>query len=250
MEVHPHAIHHEKKWKDYLFEFLMLFLAVTAGFFMENQREHLTEEHRVREYARSLIQDLARDTSMVAETIQRINNSVVHIDRFAKFVEGKKIEELRNIDLYAYTLFIDGYRPYTWNRATIDQIKNSGSLRYFTNDSIVNSISAYDAFTHHMDEDYKGDEERSDRTMEKKAELINLNYEPYLQEQLRAGNDSLPPETPGRTLLTKDINQIKMLVNKKLIIKYALLVRSQQELPHLIKDANRLILALKSEYDL
>jgi tRNA(Glu) U13 pseudouridine synthase TruD len=250
MEAHPHPVHHEKKWKDYLFEFLMLFLAVTAGFFMENQREHYTEKQRVREYARSLVQDLIRDTSMLKETISRINNSIVHIDRFAEFLEGKQISDLRNIDLYKYTFFIDGYRPYTWNRATIEQIKSSGSLRYFTNDSIVNSISAYDAFTHHMDEDYKGDDERSDRTMEKKAELINLNYGALLQERLRTGNDSLPAETPGRELLTKDINQLKILVNQKLIIKNALLVRSQTELPLLIKNANELILKLKDAYEL
>ena len=250
METHPHPVHHEKKWKDYLFEFLMLFLAVTAGFFMENQREHYTENQRVREYARSLVQDLIRDTIMVQETIGRINNSVSHIDRFAEFVKGKQISDLRNIDVYAYTVFIDGYRPYTWNRATIDQIKSSGSLRYFTNDSIVNEISAYDAFTHHLDEDYQGDEARSDRTLERKAELVDLNYSPLLQERIRSGDDSLLVETPGRTLLTKDINQIKTLVNQKLIIRTALLVRSKIELPLLIKDANRLIQELKSEYDL
>ncbi len=101
-----------------------------------------------------------------------------------------------------------------------------------------------------MDEDYKGDDERSDRTMDKKAELINLNYGVLLQERLRAGNDSLPPETPGHELLTKDINQLKILVNQKLIIKNALLVRSQTELPLLIKNANELILKLKEAYEL
>jgi hypothetical protein len=47
MEVH-HSSHvqHSKKWKDYLYEFLMLFLAVTAGFFVENQREHFIENKR------------------------------------------------------------------------------------------------------------------------------------------------------------------------------------------------------------
>ncbi len=35
---HPH-VHHSKKWKNYLYEFLMLFLAVTAGFFVENLRK-------------------------------------------------------------------------------------------------------------------------------------------------------------------------------------------------------------------
>ena len=39
MEIHhhPHA-HHKKKWTDYLFEFLMLFMAWV--FFVEKQREH------------------------------------------------------------------------------------------------------------------------------------------------------------------------------------------------------------------
>src|SRR5687768_10481992 len=44
MEVHHHPhVHHSTKWKSYLYEFLMLFLAVTAGFFVENQREHYIE---------------------------------------------------------------------------------------------------------------------------------------------------------------------------------------------------------------
>ena len=33
MEVHHHGhVHHQKKWKEYLFQFLMLFLAITAWF--------------------------------------------------------------------------------------------------------------------------------------------------------------------------------------------------------------------------
>src|SRR5205085_10193866 len=37
MEVHkhPHHVTHKKKWGEYLLEFLMLFLAVTMGFFAE-----------------------------------------------------------------------------------------------------------------------------------------------------------------------------------------------------------------------
>ena len=52
MEIHhhPHA-HHKKKWTDYLFEFLMLFMAVSLGFFVENQREHYIENHRSEQYA-------------------------------------------------------------------------------------------------------------------------------------------------------------------------------------------------------
>ena len=45
MEVHHHS-HHPKKWKEYITEFLMLFLAVSLGFFAENLREQQIEKHR------------------------------------------------------------------------------------------------------------------------------------------------------------------------------------------------------------
>ena len=50
MEVHHHPdLHHKpKKWKEYFLEFLMIFLAVTLGFFAENIREHLSEKKRAR----------------------------------------------------------------------------------------------------------------------------------------------------------------------------------------------------------
>jgi len=38
MEAHNHT-HQPKKWKEYISEFLMLFTAVTLGFFAENLRE-------------------------------------------------------------------------------------------------------------------------------------------------------------------------------------------------------------------
>ena len=50
MEVHHHAGHHgPKKWKEYITEFLMLFLAVTLGFLAENIREVYVEKERAHE---------------------------------------------------------------------------------------------------------------------------------------------------------------------------------------------------------
>ena len=62
MEVHHHAHHDKKNWKSYFWEFLMLFLAVTLGFFVENQREHLVEHRREKEYMISMLEDLSADT--------------------------------------------------------------------------------------------------------------------------------------------------------------------------------------------
>src|ERR1700760_3041478 len=65
MEVHHHPnLHHEKKpWKEYILEGLMIFLAVTMGFFAESLREHINEHDRANDFAISLYADLKADTA-------------------------------------------------------------------------------------------------------------------------------------------------------------------------------------------
>ena len=59
MEVHHHGhVHHQKKWKEYLFQFLMLFLAVFCGFLAEYQLEHTIEKDREKQYRAFMIEDL------------------------------------------------------------------------------------------------------------------------------------------------------------------------------------------------
>ena len=55
MEVHHHAHdpaapHHQKNWKSYFWEFLMLFLAVFCGFLAEYQLEHKIERDREKKF--------------------------------------------------------------------------------------------------------------------------------------------------------------------------------------------------------
>lgn len=79
MEVHhPHHPTHKKKWSEYIIEFVMLFAAVTLGFFAENQREQYIERHRGIQFMESCMEDLSKDkVEMIAarkyETT-RINN--------------------------------------------------------------------------------------------------------------------------------------------------------------------------------
>lgn len=69
MEVHHHS-HHPKKWKEYVTEFIMLFAAVTLGFFAENQREHLIEGNREKQYMQSLYEDLRKDTTILNSLVR------------------------------------------------------------------------------------------------------------------------------------------------------------------------------------
>ena len=61
MEVH-HPHHPPKSLKDYASEFIVIFVALTLGFLVENQREHYIEGLREKELAKSLLKDLAADS--------------------------------------------------------------------------------------------------------------------------------------------------------------------------------------------
>src|SRR4030088_31864 len=85
MEV-PHHPHTErKKWTNYLWEFLMLFLAVFAGFLAENQREHYVERQREKQYMQSLLGDLAADTARFSSGILRKDGRIGAIDTIFRF---------------------------------------------------------------------------------------------------------------------------------------------------------------------
>jgi hypothetical protein len=260
MEVHkhPHHVTHKKKWGEYLLEFFMLFFAVFLGFVAENIREHMVEKDRAKQYAKSLISDLQKDTSMINEELFELNHSIKDIDSLCLYVKGKTINQISNLELFERAFPNMGfYRPYKWSRASIEQLKSSGSLRYFNNDSIVYKISSYDAGTRHMDQDYQTDENLLGKVLQQRELIIDQNYpnELYL---LRISNyNSLKTTTSYQRLknenirlLTTDIKDIKILVNEYQTLKFLLTVRRNYELPDLVKEATELIQLLKEEYHL
>jgi len=85
MEVHhPHHPSHKKKWSEYIIEFVMLFAAVTLGFFAENLREHQIMNHRVEQNKITILKDLQADSINISRglamedsciyTFNRLNN--------------------------------------------------------------------------------------------------------------------------------------------------------------------------------
>src|ERR1700729_964926 len=63
MEVHHHPHVEKKNFKEYFLEFLMIFLAVTMGFFAENIREYFSNNERVAQLSRQMVQELKNDTA-------------------------------------------------------------------------------------------------------------------------------------------------------------------------------------------
>jgi hypothetical protein len=144
MEVHSHTHTARKKWAHYFWEFLMLFLAVTLSFFVENKREHYVEHKRAKVFARLLVDDLNADTSELNRAINVLNKIIDAGDSLAQLLNTNEIKKIQGGKVYYYEYW-SGWRWSIISRdATLQQLKNSGALRYLGDTSIIRKILSYE----------------------------------------------------------------------------------------------------------
>jgi hypothetical protein len=144
MEVHHHSHSARKKWSHYFWEFLMLFLAVTLGFFVENRREHYIEDQRAKKYAQMLVDDLMFDREELSRAERILNKIITAGDSLAALLTEGNPENIHNGKLYYYEYW-SGWRWSIISRdATLQQLKNSGALRYFGDTSLIRKILGYE----------------------------------------------------------------------------------------------------------
>ena len=133
----------------------MLFLAVFCGFLAENFREHKVEDLRAKQFARSLIQDLNNDTAAINYYKQAAKNYISICDTLLD-LDKTRLEGPNATKFSFYTRFTYWTARVAWNRTTFEQIKNSGSLRYFKHnlleklmkyDGLINDVEA-ESFNH------------------------------------------------------------------------------------------------------
>ena len=145
MEVHAHSHTPRKKWTHYFWEFLMLFLAVFCGFLAEYQLEHKIERDRAKELAKSLYNEVYEDSIAIQEIIER---RVLKEKGFEDFSNYVKDSNLKNISISFYIAFNEAFlnnRAYVFDpkEEILQQLINSGSLRYFKNKEVEKHISAF-----------------------------------------------------------------------------------------------------------
>ena len=150
MEVHHHShtadadIHlGRKKWTHYFWEFFMLFLAVTMGFFVENQREHYIEHKREKQFISTMVEDLKSDTAQLTETIAYKKSKEKMLDSLIRYLSKAEYQKYGN-DIYYYARNVTRPQYFSPNDRTIQQLKNSGALRLIRKLSISDSIMYYD----------------------------------------------------------------------------------------------------------
>ena len=140
MEVHkhPHHVTHKKKWGEYLLEFLMLFLAVFLGFLAEYKLEHIIEKEREKELAVSFYNELKGDSLSIQTAIVNRRRKDAAFNYMKKYFRDSSItkcsKEFSVNFFYAFATYSPSiFEP---NDAVLNQLKNSGSLRYFKNQEL------------------------------------------------------------------------------------------------------------------
>ena len=246
MEVHAHTHTERKKFTHYLWEFLMLFLAVFCGFLAENQREHMVEHNREKQYVESMIEDLKTDSTVMALVIKYNKQQVSGFDSLLQNIYHKPYTDSSLRTLYylkeKYTLV--GFRM-RFSRGTISQLKNSGGLRLIRNRAVADSIIKYDIITERADDqgegvDYSG------------KKLLEVSVKIFDGENVRDYNSSsdykdILRSTKKFSLLTDDTRLIKEYANlakfkKDVIINYI------RQLTNLQNRISGIIQFLKKEY--
>ena len=140
MEVHHHS-HKPKKWKEYLTEFFMLFLAVSMGFIAENLREKHIEDERSEELMHAFVND-------VKENQKQLDSLIINNQRLSRYYDSMAFDNgfgRRQVDLLKLAENLDLKMYRFINKKTIfEQMKSSGALRYIQDKEILKSMLRYE----------------------------------------------------------------------------------------------------------
>lgn len=217
MEVHhhTHADHGKKTWKNYLWEFLMLFLAVFCGFLAEWELEHVIEHSREKEYMESMVIDIKTDSSNLAKMKSTFESVSIQIDSLLPYLKDNEHLDKHATEIYQHQVILNLYTKWTYSDRTIDQLKNSGTFRLIRNKAVSDGISQYDGFIRNYIN------EMQNSFVLKQWQGVNdagndIFKSSVFREYFKSGNFTshaiVLPNTPY--FLTKDKMVLEKLINK------------------------------------
>ncbi len=247
MEVHHHSHTERKKFRHYFWEFFMLFLAVTAGFFVENQREHYIEHRREKQYIRSLMNDVKTDTSRLNLIIVARSARETRLDSMSILLNSDSAAKNTN---HIYYIAVTSARtlPFRFvpNDGTMQQLKNSGALRLIRNHSVTDLIAKYDVSVRNYMRQGELEESLITDYRSTAVKIFDaLEFEAMLDSNNNVTRNLL--SNPSLLPFTKqDLNEF----NYRLYSMRALNKANRRDARILLKQSVDLLNTLKDEYDL
>jgi hypothetical protein len=143
MEVHHHPEVEKKGVKEYLLEGLMIFLAVTMGFFAETIRESISDNAKGRDYIKSFVQDLKHDTTNFSALAAFDQNKMIALNNLSSCFDTIEKNNRSISCLVPIMKKSTSNKVVNFTDGTMQQLKNAGGFRLL-NELDKDSIVAYD----------------------------------------------------------------------------------------------------------
>jgi hypothetical protein len=145
MEVHHHPSVEKKNFKEYFFEFIMIFLAVTLGFFAETIREKITENHREKIYIAGLINNAQNDTANLRELIRANDLELSGIDSLLKISKNNFSDHAVQDSIFFYAVqYTINLHIFSFNDLTLVQLRNAGGYSLIKTSNVADTIALYE----------------------------------------------------------------------------------------------------------
>jgi hypothetical protein len=133
----------KKGWRDYLFEFFMVFLAITLGFFVENMREDISDRKIRKEYSYLIYRDLKTDFSELSKLIDS-NKSKNKALRGITNCHVNLSKDITNTNcLCELVKYSKSNREFQMADRAMRQLTNAGGFRFLSVED-ADSIGGYE----------------------------------------------------------------------------------------------------------
>ena len=242
-------------------EILLVVVGILIALQVNNWNEKRKEQKQISIYLNGLSQEIERDISMIKVIQYQAEQVRMRIDSLSLKASNVTKESISNLDVVCLT-WMNMYRPYSWNRATLEELKSSGSLKLIGNTELSKKIVSYDALTHHMDEDYNTDKVIADYALQLLSNVVDYKYSngEELYELLRvtsnqghlddifSSEEYKKATSNDLTFISDNKDILNSAVNSFIRLGYNIKIRTDIELPELVENANEILEMIKNEF--
>jgi hypothetical protein len=246
MEVHHHPHVEKKGFKEYFLEFLMIFLAVTLGFFAENIREKISDSTHAHEYVRSMISDLKNDVSMykAEDSLNTVYCNMID----TIFTLLKSNSRRGEIYYLARKLTMLGSAGPSINAKTYLQMTGTGAFRLIKHRFVADSIAVYYQFIKSFDNWSELHRDRINNLILLNYKLFNTDIFFSIYKAIGTGGDSLQKiRQSNPAFMTKDDHEINT-VTMQYQYYYGFMKLMKGRIAVASKEAEKLIKLLEKDY--
>ena len=223
-------------------EFLMLFIAITLGFFVENYRGVLVDRQKEKEIIASFINDLETDIKELDIVIQRRETREVRIDSII-YILNNGLQDDYGKDLYYYARYLPRPAVFWANNTTNEELKYSGNFILIKNQKIIDTLLEYNDNFIFID----FIKEREEYLVRRLFDQINVMFDPMVFDEMNVYDIEFIYPSGNPKINSKNQDVIKIFLSNLHYVKTV----NVGQLGHLKKHqkkAKEILNFIKEEY--